>query len=85
MAQLSHDPADQGSGKLWILLGKTATKVTEASLCEAVTADIYRDFPQAFGAAEAISDRLCIQSGGKVSLEISAEDLLSCCDECGMG
>lgn len=45
----------------------------------------YLDFPQAFGAAEAISDRLCIQSGGKVSLEISAEDLLSCCDECGMG
>uniref|UniRef100_A0A3Q3AY30 Cathepsin B n=1 Tax=Kryptolebias marmoratus TaxID=37003 RepID=A0A3Q3AY30_KRYMA len=39
----------------------------------------------AFGAAEAISDRLCIQSGGKVSLEISAEDLLTCCDECGMG
>lgn len=43
------------------------------------------DFPQAFGAAEAISDRLCIASGQKISLEISAEDLLSCCDECGMG
>lgn len=40
---------------------------------------------QAFGAAEAISDRICIQSGGKISLEISAEDLLTCCDECGMG
>ncbi|XP_061563160.1 cathepsin B-like [Cololabis saira] len=39
----------------------------------------------AFGAAEAISDRICIQSDGKVSLEISAEDLLTCCDECGMG
>lgn len=39
----------------------------------------------AFGAVEAISDRLCIQSGGKVSLEISAEDLLTCCDDCGMG
>uniref|UniRef100_A0A669B2G7 Cathepsin B n=1 Tax=Oreochromis niloticus TaxID=8128 RepID=A0A669B2G7_ORENI len=39
----------------------------------------------AFGAAEAISDRLCIQSGGKISVEISAEDLLACCDECGMG
>uniref|UniRef100_A0A8C6KP43 Cathepsin B n=4 Tax=Nothobranchius furzeri TaxID=105023 RepID=A0A8C6KP43_NOTFU len=39
----------------------------------------------AFGAVEAISDRLCIQSNGKISLEISAEDLLSCCDECGMG
>lgn len=39
----------------------------------------------AFGAVEAISDRLCIHSGGKISLEISAEDLLTCCDDCGMG
>ncbi|KAK6297506.1 hypothetical protein J4Q44_G00320890 [Coregonus suidteri] len=39
----------------------------------------------AFGAAEAISDRYCIHSNGKVSVEISAEDLLSCCDACGMG
>ncbi|KAM7395421.1 hypothetical protein PAMA_006938 [Pampus argenteus] len=43
------------------------------------------DLPQAFGAAEAISDRLCIHTGGKISLEISAEDLLSCCHGCGMG
>lgn len=39
----------------------------------------------AFGAVEAISDRLCIHSNGKLSVEISAEDLLSCCDSCGMG
>ncbi|KAA0708169.1 Cathepsin B [Triplophysa tibetana] len=39
----------------------------------------------AFGAVEAISDRICIHSKGKVSVEISAEDLLSCCDECGFG
>ncbi|KAJ3606993.1 hypothetical protein NHX12_026508 [Muraenolepis orangiensis] len=39
----------------------------------------------AFGAAEAISDRMCIQTKGKVSVEISAEDLLTCCDGCGMG
>lgn len=39
----------------------------------------------AFGAAEAISDRLCIHSNGKITVEISAEDLLSCCEECGMG
>ena len=37
------------------------------------------------GRVEAMSDRLCIQTNGKVSVEISAEDLLSCCDECGMG
>lgn len=41
--------------------------------------------PQAFGAAEAISDRQCIHSNAKVSVEISSEDLLSCCESCGMG
>ncbi|XP_051234828.1 cathepsin B [Dicentrarchus labrax] len=39
----------------------------------------------AFGAAEAISDRVCIHSNAKVSVEISSEDLLTCCDSCGMG
>ncbi|CAM4686519.1 unnamed protein product [Leuciscus chuanchicus] len=39
----------------------------------------------AFGAVEAMSDRICIHSKGKVSVEISAEDLLSCCEECGFG
>ncbi|XP_039604384.1 cathepsin B-like isoform X1 [Polypterus senegalus] len=40
----------------------------------------------AFGATEAMSDRICVHSNGKVSVEISAEDLLSCCGfECGMG
>lgn len=39
----------------------------------------------AFGAAEAISDRVCIHSNAKVSVEISSQDLLTCCDGCGMG
>ncbi|KAH0622895.1 hypothetical protein JD844_025731 [Phrynosoma platyrhinos] len=40
----------------------------------------------AFGAVEAISDRVCIHTNGKVNVEISAEDLLSCCGfECGVG
>ncbi|KAM8952706.1 cathepsin B [Pelodytes ibericus] len=40
----------------------------------------------AFGAVEAISDRVCVHSNGKVNVEVSAEDLLSCCGpECGMG
>ncbi|XP_072371602.1 cathepsin B-like [Scyliorhinus torazame] len=40
----------------------------------------------AFGAVEAMSDRICIQSQGKVNVEISAEDLLSCCKaDCGNG
>lgn len=39
----------------------------------------------AFGAVEAISDRHCIHSKGKVNVEISPEDLLTCCDSCGEG
>ncbi|XP_015792204.1 cathepsin B isoform X3 [Tetranychus urticae] len=37
----------------------------------------------AFGAVEAMSDRICIASGGNLQVELSAEDLLSCCSYCG--
>eukprot|EP00914_Ancora_sagittata_P004214 GHVO01009263.1.p1 GENE.GHVO01009263.1~~GHVO01009263.1.p1 ORF type:complete len:337 (+),score=29.47 GHVO01009263.1:110-1120(+) len=39
----------------------------------------------AFGAVEAMSDRICIASKGNVHAHISSEDLLSCCSSCGMG
>lgn len=39
----------------------------------------------AFGAAESISDRICIHSKGQVKVNISAVDLLSCCESCGYG
>ncbi|KAI8776959.1 cathepsin B, partial [Biomphalaria glabrata] len=39
----------------------------------------------AFGAVAAMTDRICIQSNGKVNFHFSAEDLLSCCDQCGFG
>eukprot|EP00287_Rhodomonas_sp_CCMP768_P006065 CAMPEP_0196717786 /NCGR_PEP_ID=MMETSP1091-20130531/1134_1 /TAXON_ID=302021 /ORGANISM="Rhodomonas sp., Strain CCMP768" /LENGTH=334 /DNA_ID=CAMNT_0042058273 /DNA_START=20 /DNA_END=1024 /DNA_ORIENTATION=+ len=40
----------------------------------------------AFGAVEAMSDRLCIASNGTVKVELSSEDMLSCCKEtCGFG
>jgi cathepsin B len=39
----------------------------------------------AFGAVEAMSDRMCIATKGKFNQDISAEDLLSCCDSCGAG
>jgi len=39
----------------------------------------------AFGAVEAMSDRICIASGGKEQVSLSADDLLSCCSECGFG
>uniref|UniRef100_A0A2I9LNU9 Cathepsin B n=1 Tax=Centruroides hentzi TaxID=88313 RepID=A0A2I9LNU9_9SCOR len=39
----------------------------------------------AFGAVEAMSDRICIESRGKQQVELSAEDLVSCCMSCGSG
>lgn len=39
----------------------------------------------AFGAVEAMSDRICIASNGAKQPSISAENLLSCCWSCGMG
>jgi len=40
----------------------------------------------AFGAVEAMSDRICIHSKGNQNAHISAEDLLTCCGfSCGMG
>ncbi|CAF1232417.1 unnamed protein product [Rotaria sordida] len=39
----------------------------------------------AFGAVEAISDRICIASNGAQNAHISAEDLVSCCKTCGFG
>jgi cathepsin B len=39
----------------------------------------------AFGAVEAMSDRICIANLQKKSVHVSAEDLLSCCYSCGAG
>ncbi|KAH8869901.1 Cathepsin B [Schistosoma japonicum] len=39
----------------------------------------------AFGAVEAMSDRICIESKGKYKPFLSAENLVSCCSSCGMG
>ena len=39
----------------------------------------------AFGAATAMSDRLCIHSNATFKNHVSAENLLSCCYTCGFG
>jgi cathepsin B len=40
----------------------------------------------AFGAVEAMSDRLCIGTNATTAVQLSAEDMVSCClIECGMG
>lgn len=39
----------------------------------------------AFGAAEVMSDRICIHSNQENQTRVSAEDLLECCTDCGNG
>lgn len=39
----------------------------------------------AFGAVETMSDRICIASNATVHAHVSAEELLACCESCGMG
>jgi len=39
----------------------------------------------AFGAVEAMTDRICVASNGAKNAELSAENLLSCCTACGSG
>lgn len=39
----------------------------------------------AFGAVEAMSDRICISSDQTVQTRVSSEDLNTCCRSCGMG
>uniref|UniRef100_A0A1I7SBZ2 Pept_C1 domain-containing protein n=1 Tax=Bursaphelenchus xylophilus TaxID=6326 RepID=A0A1I7SBZ2_BURXY len=39
----------------------------------------------AVATVSAISDRICIKSNGKLQVPISAQDLMSCCRNCGYG
>ena len=39
----------------------------------------------AFGAVEAMSDRICIKSGQTLQTRVSAQNLLTCCTSCGSG
>jgi len=39
----------------------------------------------AVGAAAAMTDRLCIATKGETKPHLSSQDLVSCCDSCGMG
>ncbi|GFO10329.1 cathepsin b [Plakobranchus ocellatus] len=39
----------------------------------------------AFGAVEAMTDRICILSKGKTQFHFAAEDVMACCGDCGDG
>ncbi|PSN46924.1 hypothetical protein C0J52_14918 [Blattella germanica] len=60
----------------------TATKF---GLCYALNQWKTDDYSHALGAVEAMSDRVCIHSKGQINFRFSAEDLVSCCGDCGFG
>lgn len=66
----SFDPRDQ-----WPQCS-TLTQIRDQGTCGSCWA---------FGAAEAFSDRACIQSNGNINVAYSTQDILSCCRTCGMG
>ncbi|OBS82870.1 hypothetical protein A6R68_23128 [Neotoma lepida] len=70
---------DQGScGSCWKVQGPPSGKTGSSP--------VGLTFLQAFGAVEAMSDRHCIHTKGHVNVEVSAEDLLTCCgSQCGDG
>ena len=39
----------------------------------------------AFATVEAITDRICIASKARIKVDISAQDLMTCCSDCGHG
>merc|ERR1712188_219463 len=69
-------PSDFDSRKEWGSMCPSTSEIRDQASCGSCWA---------FGAVEAMTDRICIASKGASKPHISAEDLLSCCHMCGMG
>lgn len=92
---------DQGScGSCWVRFGGIICKESDTNLSfieenfSFALDSSFMDFNcrilpyffiKAFGAVEAMSDRVCIHSNGSVNFHFSAENLISCCYMCGFG
>jgi len=76
----SYDPTDLPASfdarAQWGSMCPSVSEVRDQSACGSCWA---------FGAVEAMTDRTCIQSNGQLMPHLSAEDMNSCCDFCGMG
>jgi len=73
--QIAAIPTDFDARKQWPMC-KSVAEVRDQANCGSCWA---------FGAVEAMSDRICIASNGTKQFHISAEDMNSCCDSCGFG
>lgn len=81
MAELHLHGWNQRPGFLRILLGQYSFYL----ISKEENALTFVRFLQAFGAVEAMSDRICIHSNGERQVSVSAEDVLACCETCGFG
>ncbi|KAK6024140.1 papain family cysteine protease, partial [Ostertagia ostertagi] len=66
---------DQASGKLLV-----SDRDLRATPCICPPCSCW-----AVSSAAAISDRLCIATNGSVKVQISADDIMTCCLDCGRG
>jgi len=69
-------PTDFDSRTQWGSICPSVSEVRDQSNCGSCWA---------FGAAEAATDRVCIQTNGTTKWELSSEDILACCNTCGSG
>jgi len=67
----SFDPRDQ-----WGEMCPSLSQIRDQGSCGSCWA---------FGGSEAFTDRACIQSNGAITIDLSAQDVLSCCQTCGFG
>lgn len=69
-------PSDFDSRTQWGSMCPSTSEIRDQAACGSCWA---------FGAVEAMTDRICIASKGADTPHISAEDLMTCCNTCGMG
>jgi len=74
--QIANIPTDFDARTQWGASCPSVSEVRDQANCGSCWA---------FGAVEAMTDRICIQSNGTKKTHLSAEDMNSCCDGCGMG
>jgi cathepsin B len=76
VAEVSGVPTSFDSRSQWGSICPSVSEIRDQAACGSCWA---------FGAVEAMTDRTCIASNGASTPHLSAEDMLSCCTECGDG